>query len=82
MKRKAHITISGHDHVGIIANISKEMAKYGVNIVDVSQTVLSEHFTMVLVADLSGLTISVDEFSQRMESLINQLNLSMRMKLQ
>lgn len=82
MKRKAHITISGRDHVGIIADISKEMAKYGVNIMDVSQTVLSGHFTMVLMADLSGLTISVDEFTRCLESLIRQLNLSMRMKLQ
>lgn len=48
------ITVLGHDKVGIIAMISAILAEAGINILDISQTILQEFFTMVMVVDTSG----------------------------
>ena len=49
---KAVITVTGKDSVGIIAKVSTECAKYDANIVDISQSVLSEYFAMIMLADI------------------------------
>lgn len=48
------ITVLGHDKVGIIAMISAILAGAGINILDISQTILQEFFTMVMVVDTSA----------------------------
>ena len=48
---KAIITVLGKDQVGIIAGVSSLLAKWNVNVLDISQTILQENFTMV--SDLS-----------------------------
>jgi len=52
------ITVIGPDRVGIIAAVSAILAEKGVNILDISQTIMQEFFVMVLVADMA--TASVD----------------------
>ena len=46
---KAVVTVTGKDKVGIIAMASAECAKYGANIIDISQTVLNEYFAMIMM---------------------------------
>ena len=41
---KAVITVTGKDSVGIIADVAGVCAKYGANILDITQTVLSDYF--------------------------------------
>ena len=48
----AIITTTGPDRVGIIAGVSKAVADHGLNIVDVSQTIMDDFFTMILRAEL------------------------------
>lgn len=48
------ITVIGPDRVGIIAGVSTVLAENGINILDISQTVMQEFFVMVLVADIAG----------------------------
>ncbi len=63
---KAVITVVGHDSKGIIAKVSSKCAEAGANITEISQTVLDEYFAMIMVVDLTGVTIHftqlVDEF--------------------
>jgi ACT domain-containing protein len=59
---KAVITVTGKDSVGIIANVASECAKYDANIVDISQSVLSEYFAMIMLADIDKLSIPFAEF--------------------
>jgi ACT domain-containing protein len=56
---KVVITVIGKDRVGIIAAVSACLAEQGVNIVDISQTILQEYFTMIMLAQMpdSGATI-------------------------
>ena len=63
---KAVISVVGCDSVGIIAKVSNECADCGVNILDISQTVLNEYFTMIMIVDIAKLTISFNEFVDRM----------------
>ena len=51
---KAFLTVIGTDKVGIIAAVSTLLAANGVNIEDISQTIMQGTFTMVMAVDLSG----------------------------
>ena len=55
---KAIITVLGKDQVGIIAGVSSLLAKWNVNVLDISQTILQENFTMVMLADLENCSLS------------------------
>ena len=61
---KAVVTVVGKDKVGIIAMASAECAKYGVNIEDISQTVLNEYFSMIMLVSLEGLKVDFSEFAE------------------
>lgn len=50
---KAFITVIGRDKVGIIAAVSTLLADLGVNIEDISQTILQGTFTMIMACDVS-----------------------------
>ncbi|ABU81486.1 ACT domain-containing protein [Ignicoccus hospitalis] len=64
MPQYAVITVVGKDRVGIVAGISSVLAEQGVNIVDISQTVLRGMFAMIMVVDLAGAKVSVGELRE------------------
>lgn len=66
---KAVITVTGKDSVGIIATVATECAKYDANIIDISQSVLSEYFAMIMLADIDALNIDFSEFSDKLTEL-------------
>ena len=61
---KAVISVTGCDAVGIIAKVSTVCAEFGVNIVDISQTVLQEYFSMI-----NGINTPFSTFVDRMSEL-------------
>ncbi len=50
---RAVVTVTGKDKKGIIAKVSAFLAERGVNIEDISQTILSEYFAMIMIVDVS-----------------------------
>ncbi len=50
---KAVVTVTGKDKKGVIAKVSAFLAEKGANIEDVSQTILSEYFAMIMIVDMS-----------------------------
>ena len=72
---KAVITVTGKDSVGIIAKVSTECALYKANIIDISQSVLSEYFAMIMLADISELSVTFSEFVDKLSSLGEGLGL-------
>ena len=52
--KKAFVTVIGKDKPGIIARVSAFLAERNINIEDISQTVLQQNFTMIMLIDLSG----------------------------
>ena len=51
---KAIITVVGKDQVGIIAAVCTILASNNVNVLDISQTILREFFTMTMLVDVSA----------------------------
>lgn len=64
---KAVVTVTGKDKVGIIALASSECAKFGANIVDISQTVLKEYFAMIMLVELDGLNTDFAKFADEIQ---------------
>ncbi len=57
---KAIITVLGSDRVGIIAKLSAYLAEENINILDISQTIMDDVFTMITMVDISGSKGSFD----------------------
>jgi ACT domain-containing protein len=51
---RAVITVVGVDRVGIIARITAKLADLGINILDISQTIMGDLFTMSMIVEMSG----------------------------
>lgn len=49
---KAIVSVIGKDKVGIISKVTTSLAGEGVNVLDISQTILNEYFTMLMVVDI------------------------------
>ncbi len=61
---KAFLTVIGHDRVGIIAEISAKLAKNNVNILDITQTILHDYFTMVMFLSLENSSLDIQELQK------------------
>ena len=77
---RAIITIIGSDRVGIIAGISNVLAEANVNILDISQSVIREFFTMIMMVDLADSAVSFHALSERLARKGDEL--SVRVEIQ
>lgn len=77
---KAVITVIGKDRVGIIAAISVILADSNVNILDISQTIMHEFFTMIMLVDISNSGISFNELAEKLDTKGKELALSIRIQ--
>lgn len=66
---RAVITVVGKDTVGILAKVSTKCASYNVNVNEVSQTVLQEMFCMIMVCDISNISVDFGVFSDELAKL-------------
>lgn len=66
---KAVVTVIGKDSRGIIAAVSHECANLGGNIVDISQSVMREYFAMIMLVDITELSVSFADFATAMKQV-------------
>jgi ACT domain-containing protein len=76
---KAIVSVVGSDKVGIIANVSNFLADRGINIDDISQTVLEGNFVMMMMVDLSKSAESIGPLKVELEALGEKLGVSIAM---
>lgn len=62
---RAVISVVGKDTVGILSKVSSLCAENQVNVVDVTQTILQDMFVMVMIVDISSLSCTFPEFSDK-----------------
>ncbi|MFO7887823.1 MAG: ACT domain-containing protein [Eubacteriales bacterium] len=74
------VTIIGKDKVGIIANIAGLLADKNVNILDINQTVMQEYFTMIMLVDISNLSINLVDLKAELEMIGDKMGLSVRLQ--
>ena len=53
--KKAVVTVLGFDRKGIIAHVSGALFRHDANILDISQTIVQEYFTMMMIVDMTKL---------------------------
>ena len=66
--KKTIITVVGKDTVGIIAKVCTYLAQNGVNILDISQTIVQGYFNMMMVVD-TGNVKSFEILSRDLEQI-------------
>jgi len=74
------ITVIGTDKVGIVAGITRVMAKFNVNIVDISQTIMQDIFTMVMLAEIKDERFDLSAFQQAMTDEGHQLGVEVKVQ--
>ena len=77
---KAIVTVIGKDQVGITAAVCSLLAQHNINILDISQTILQDYFTMVMLVDTAACTASVGEMADILEQAGKEQNLSIRIQ--
>ena len=75
-KNNAVISVIGKDKVGIIAKVSTLLAENNININDISQTILDDIFTMIMMVDLQGLKIEESDITEKLNALGEELDVS------
>ena len=75
---KAVITVTGKDSVGIVARVSTLCAEHNANIVDITQSVLSEYFAMIVLAEIDTLNIPFSDFADKLAAAGREHGLDIR----
>lgn len=75
----AIITVVGSDKVGIIAAVSAYLAEHKINIADITQTILSGNFVMMMMVSLDEADVSIDglrkDMAQKAEEMGVEINI-------
>lgn len=70
----AIITVVGSDKVGIIANVSSFLAEHKINIADITQTILSGNFVMMMMVSFENADIAIDELREALSKKAQEMN--------
>ena len=77
---KAVVTVIGKDKPGIIAGVSNTLAEHHINILDVSQTIMSDIFTMSMLINLEKLDEEYNKLQDDLNGVGKQLNVEIHMQ--
>ncbi|MBC9131345.1 ACT domain-containing protein [Frischella sp. Ac13] len=77
---KTILTVIGKDQTGIIAGISQKLYELNINILDVSQTIMGDYFTMIMLLDLNKIKQPFDEVKQTLTATGEQLKVKVNLQ--
>ena len=77
---RAVVTVVGKDKTGIIAKVSAFLAERGINILDISQTIMDEYFTMIMMVDLRGATEGLAEIAKECRDMGEKIGMSIHIQ--
>ena len=75
---KTIITVVGKDTVGIIAKVCTYLSENGVNVLDISQTIVSGYFSMMMIVDMNKATKTFVECQNELDVLGEQIGVSIK----
>ena len=67
--KKTIITVVGKDTVGIIAKVCTYLAENGINILDISQTIVQDYFNMMMIVDVTAISQSFGDVAEELEQV-------------
>lgn len=76
----AVVTVTGKDRKGIIARTSGYLADNNINILDITQTILQDIFTMVMLVDIKDCKIDFKTLSANLSEIGDELGLEIRIQ--
>ncbi len=76
--KKCVITVVGKDTVGIIAKVCTYLAETGINILDISQTIVSGYFNMMMIVDMTSPSKSYDDVISDLDKLGEEIGVSIK----
>lgn len=76
--KKTIITVVGKDTVGIIAGVCTYLAENKINILDISQTIVSGYFNMMMVVDTLNSIKSFSDMADELEALGENIGVSIK----
>ena len=76
--KKLIITVLGKDTVGIIAKVCTYLAENSINILDISQTIVSGYFNMMMIVDLSKAETTFFDMTTQLEELGQDIGVSVK----
>ena len=71
--RRAVVTTTGKNQRGIVAKIAQAIADAGGDILDISQTLVGDYFSMIIIVDMTGLAVPFAEFKARLTRAVQSL---------
>ena len=77
---KAIVTVVGKDKKGIIAKVSNALFENDVNIADISQTIMQDMFTMIMMVEFDETNVSVTDIEKKLETVENELGLKIHVQ--
>lgn len=78
--QKAVISVLGADRKGIIANVSRILYENDANIMDISQTIVSGLFNMIMIVDITSENCSFEIVKKALKELGEEMNLQIRIQ--
>ena len=75
---KAVITVIGKDTTGIIAKVSNLLYQNDINILDISQTIMQDLFTMIMLCDIKN--VQVGDLQEKLDVIADEMKLSIRVQ--
>lgn len=77
---RAVVTVTGTDRRGIIAKVSGFLYERGINIEDISQTILGEQFAMIMMVDTSESDMEFSVLAQQLEEMGKGIGMTVRLQ--
>ena len=76
------MSVTGIDQTGIIAAVSTALAELEVNIINVSQTLMSGHFTMIMELEFSETQVGISLIQRRLAEVAAEQQLVIKVQAQ
>lgn len=76
---KAVVSVIGKDKTGIIYHVTKALYEENINVEDISQTVLQDYFTMIMLVSMKD-TTNIEKINEKFSVLSNELGVSIRLQ--
>ncbi|MGN0814195.1 MAG: ACT domain-containing protein [Candidatus Coproplasma sp.] len=77
---RAVVTVVGKDKTGIISKVSTFLAEKGVNILDISQTIMDEYFAMIMLVDLAGAQSPLSVLAEECRAMGEKIGMSIHLQ--
>jgi len=75
---KTIITVLGHDTVGIIAKVCTYLAENGINVLDISQTIVSGYFNMMMIVDMTGSKVPFADCAAALDGIGQEIGVAIK----